>query len=112
MPIALQRDTFTSFLTETVTVPGEGGTWTEDDVFVPGEPVSFRARIRPLAPRERMSAGQQTSDWNHVMYAEAGAPVAAGMVVTDSRGATYRVVEVVEPSHAGFHIEAHMEEVS
>lgn len=108
MPITLSRDTFTSFLTETVSIPGTV-IWGEDDVPVYGEPVTFAARIRPLMPRERMTAGQRSSDWDHVLYAGAGAPVQAGSAVTDADGTVYRVIDVVEPSHAGFHIEAHMQ---
>lgn len=68
---------------------------------------TVRGRLRPLTPRERLSAQQSEVVFDHVLYLAVGADVRRGDLVGDVARADpkLRVVEVAEPSYAGHHLE-------
>ncbi len=84
-------------------VPDGAGGSTRQLVAVADVP----GRLRPLSPRERLSAQRSEAVFDHVLYLAAGADVRRGDLVSDVArdGAKLRVVEVAEPSYAGHHLE-------
>lgn len=67
---------------------------------------------QPANPVEMEAAARLNAMFTHVLFLEAGSGIQRGDRVTGP-GGPYRVVEIAQPSYAGFHDEARlMREVS
>lgn len=104
-------DLFRSLLIATLEVSrptlvsdGAGGSTEQEQVVA-----EVSARLRPLKPAERESAARLEVAFDHIAYVEAPADIQRGDYLQDSDRSSvrYRVVEVVEPSYAGHHLQVH-----
>ena len=84
---------------------GQGGSTRNEGVVA-----TINGRLRPSTPDDIMTGGKLAATMSHVLYVEAPQELLADdVIMLQGRPERYRILEIREPSYAGFHLQVHLE---